>query len=60
MAEPGQVTEGNRVKSFTEGKDWIVLVEKEEDQEKLVLTLFGHSKRMKRCFVGSTDAPMDR
>ncbi len=30
--------EGNRVKSFTEGKDWIVRVEKEEDQEKLVLS----------------------
>ncbi|HEY9889907.1 MAG TPA: class I SAM-dependent methyltransferase, partial [Candidatus Obscuribacterales bacterium] len=37
IAEPGQVIEGNRVKSFTEGKDWIVLVEKEEDQEKSVL-----------------------
>jgi hypothetical protein len=29
---------GKRVKSFTEGKDWIVLVEKEEDQENLVLS----------------------
>jgi SAM-dependent methyltransferase len=38
IAEPGQVIEGNRVKSFTEGKDWIVLVEKEEDREKLVLS----------------------
>ena len=37
IAEPGQVIENDRVKSFTEGKDWIVLVEKEEDQEKLVL-----------------------
>jgi SAM-dependent methyltransferase len=38
IAEPGQVIESNKVKSFTEGKDWIVLVEKEEDQEKLVLS----------------------
>ncbi|XGV99664.1 MAG: trans-aconitate 2-methyltransferase [Leptolyngbya sp. BL-A-14] len=38
IAEPDQVTEGSRVKSFTEGKDWIVLVEKEEDREKLVLS----------------------
>ena len=38
IAEPGQVIEGNRVKNFTEGKDWIVLVEKEENQEKLVLS----------------------
>lgn len=38
IAEPGQVIEGRRIKSFTEGKDWIVLVEKEEDQEKLVLS----------------------
>ncbi|MGF1569245.1 MAG: class I SAM-dependent methyltransferase [Nodosilinea sp.] len=38
IAEPGQVIDGKRVKSFTEGKDWIVLVEKEEDQEKLVLS----------------------
>jgi SAM-dependent methyltransferase len=38
IAEPGQVIEGHKVKSFTEGKDWIVLVEKEENQEKLVLS----------------------
>jgi SAM-dependent methyltransferase len=38
IAEPGQVIEGDRAKSFTEGKDWIVLLEKEEDQEKLVLS----------------------
>jgi SAM-dependent methyltransferase len=38
IAEPGQVMEGNRVKSFAEGKDWIVLVEKEEDREKSVLS----------------------
>lgn len=38
IAEPGQVIEGKRVKSFTEGKDWIVLVEKEEDWERLVLS----------------------
>lgn len=38
IAEPGQVIEGSRAKSFTEGNDWIVLVEKEEDQEKLVLS----------------------
>jgi SAM-dependent methyltransferase len=38
IAEPGQLIEGKRVKNFTEGKDWIVLVEKEEDQEKLVLS----------------------
>ncbi len=38
IAEPGQVIEGSRVKSFTEGKDWIVLVEKEEDQEQSILS----------------------
>jgi SAM-dependent methyltransferase len=38
IAEPGQVIAGKGVKSFTEGKDWIVLVEKEEDQEKLILS----------------------
>jgi SAM-dependent methyltransferase len=38
IAEPGQVLEGNRGKSFTEGEDWIVLVEKEEDRERLVLS----------------------
>jgi len=38
IAEPGQVIEGHKVKSFTEGKDWIVLVEKEENLEKLVLS----------------------
>ncbi len=38
IAEPGQVIEGNRIKSFAEGEDWIVLVEKEEDQEKSILS----------------------
>ncbi|OUL28436.1 SAM-dependent methyltransferase [Nostoc sp. T09] len=37
IAEPGQVTEGI-TKGFTEGKDWVVLVEKEENQEKSILT----------------------
>ncbi|NJR48345.1 MAG: class I SAM-dependent methyltransferase [Leptolyngbyaceae cyanobacterium CSU_1_3] len=38
IAEPGQVIEESRIKSFTEGEDWIVLVEKEEDQEKSILS----------------------
>lgn len=38
IAEPGQVIEGNRIRSFTEGEGWIVLVEKEEDQEKSILS----------------------
>ena len=33
IAEPGQVIPGNKTQGFTEGKDWIVLVEKEENQE---------------------------
>jgi hypothetical protein len=33
IAEPGQIVAGNTTKGFTEGKDWIVLVEKEENQE---------------------------
>ncbi|MDV3001023.1 MAG: hypothetical protein N5P05_002629 [Chroococcopsis gigantea SAG 12.99] len=37
IAEPGQVKEGEKVKSFTEGKDWIVLVEKEENRDRLIL-----------------------
>lgn len=37
IAEPGQVTQGNKTKSFTEGKDWLVLVEKEEDQKQSTL-----------------------
>jgi SAM-dependent methyltransferase len=38
IAKPGQVIEGNRIKSFTEGEDWIVLVEKEENQEQSILS----------------------
>lgn len=38
IAEPGQVMSGTTVKGFTEGKDWIVLVEKEEDRELSTLT----------------------
>lgn len=37
IAEPGQVMHGNRAKDFTEGKDWIVLVEKEEEPEQSIL-----------------------
>lgn len=38
IAEPGQITqrEGS-VKNFTEGEDWIILVEKKEDQERAIL-----------------------
>lgn len=37
IAEPGQVTQGI-TKGFTEGEDWIVLVEKEENQQHNTLT----------------------
>ena len=33
IATPGQVSSGTKVKGFTEGEDWIVLVEKEENLE---------------------------
>lgn len=32
IAEPGQMVQGITTKSFTEGEDWIVLVEKQEEQ----------------------------
>jgi SAM-dependent methyltransferase len=38
IAEPGQILPGNTTKGFTEGQDWIVLVEKEENQENQTLT----------------------
>jgi SAM-dependent methyltransferase len=38
IAEPGQVTNVTPVKSFTEGDDWIVLVEKQEDFVQHILT----------------------
>ncbi|QIR37720.1 class I SAM-dependent methyltransferase [Tolypothrix sp. PCC 7910] len=37
IAEPGQVTQGI-TKGFTEGEDWIVLVEKQENQQQNILT----------------------
>ncbi len=37
VAEPEQVTLGTTIQGFKEGMDWIVLVEKEEDQQ-LILT----------------------
>lgn len=37
-AEPGQVAPGTVAKSFTEGTDWVVLVEKEEDADQKILT----------------------
>jgi hypothetical protein len=33
VAEPGQVTRGTTTRGFSEGEDWVVLVEKEEDRE---------------------------
>jgi SAM-dependent methyltransferase len=38
IAEPGQVQTNGKSKGFTEGNDWIVLVEKDEDQRRSVLT----------------------
>lgn len=38
IAEPGQVTNATPIKSFTEGDDWIVLVEKQEDSMQHILT----------------------
>lgn len=38
IAEPGQVIPNSKTKGFTEGKDWIVLVEKEEEQEQAILS----------------------
>lgn len=38
LAGPGQVKPGTTTKGFTEGADWIVLVEKHEDEERSVLT----------------------
>ena len=38
MAEPGQVTRGATTRGFSEGEDWVVLVEKEEDRERATLT----------------------
>jgi len=38
IAEPGQVQAGSHTRGFTEGEDWTVLVEKEEDTEQSILT----------------------
>ena len=38
VAEPGQIPRGTTTRGFSEGKDWVVLVEKEEDAERGTLT----------------------
>lgn len=38
IAEPGQAPPGEKVKDFTEGEDWVVIVEKEEHAEPATLT----------------------
>jgi SAM-dependent methyltransferase len=38
VAEPGQVTPGAATRSFSEGEDWVVLLEKEEDTQRATLT----------------------
>ncbi len=40
IAEPGQVAPGTKTKWFTEGENWLVLVEKEEDTQKNILTRY--------------------
>ncbi|MBF2005522.1 MAG: class I SAM-dependent methyltransferase [Chlorogloeopsis fritschii C42_A2020_084] len=38
IAEPGQVVQGNLTKGFSQGEDWVVLVEKEENPNLQTLT----------------------
>ena len=38
ILEPGQLSQGDPSRTFTEGEDWIVLVEKEEDLKQKILT----------------------
>ncbi|MCI0489514.1 MAG: class I SAM-dependent methyltransferase [Blastocatellia bacterium] len=38
IAEPGQVTHGIKMRGFSEGEYWVVVLEKEEDPERAVLT----------------------
>lgn len=38
VAEPGQLDSGIRTRSFTEGDGWIVLVDKQEDTQRSLLT----------------------
>jgi SAM-dependent methyltransferase len=38
IAEPGQVAQGTTTRGFTQGEDWVVLVEKEEDRQQGTLT----------------------
>lgn len=38
IAEPGQVARGTMSRTFTEGEDWVVLVEKDEDPAQATLT----------------------
>lgn len=38
IAEPGQVAQGTPMRGFTEGEDWVVLVDKEEDRKQETLT----------------------
>jgi SAM-dependent methyltransferase len=38
IAGPGQIPRGTTTRGFSEGKDWVILVEKEEDVERATLT----------------------
>ncbi len=38
IAEPGQVARAATTRGFSEGEDWVVLLEKEEDRERRTLT----------------------
>lgn len=38
VAEPGQIPPGTTTRGFSEGEDWVVLIEKEEDTEWRTLT----------------------
>ena len=38
IAEPGQVRQGIKARNFSEGEDWIVAIEKEENRKQSILT----------------------
>jgi SAM-dependent methyltransferase len=38
IAEPGQITQEITTREFSEGEDWVVLIEKDEDRERGTLT----------------------
>lgn len=61
IAEPGQIASGTMTREFSEGEDWAVLIEKEEDRERSTLTRrIVTFREVGECYRRADEVPRQR